>query len=82
VEFTTATTCPQEADGSSLISGEDFAKISAALLNDDSASMENNPFFSRAGVQVWLAYLYVNHQHIGAQHCHCDCHLSRITEEH
>jgi hypothetical protein len=48
-----------------LISGEDFAKISAALLNDDSASMENNPFFSRAGVQVWLAYLYLNHQHIG-----------------
>jgi hypothetical protein len=48
-------------------SDEDFAKISAALLGDDSAAMDDIPFLSPAGVQAWLASHYLMDQQIGAQ---------------
>jgi hypothetical protein len=65
----------------SLVSDEDFARISAALLCDDSA-MDHVPCFSSAGAQAWRAYHYLKYHHMGAQHRHCDCHLSHITEGH
>ena len=39
----------------SLVSDEDSARISLALLGDDSA-MDDLPLFSPAGAQAWLAY--------------------------
>ena len=42
---------------SSLLLGEDLAKISAAMLGDDSA-MDDIPFFSPAGAQAWRSYHY------------------------
>ena len=46
---------------SSLLSGEDLAKISAAVLGDDSA-MDDIPFFSPAGAQAWRSYPSPAHQ--------------------
>jgi hypothetical protein len=65
----------QEAELVSLILDKDFAKISAALLGDNSA-MDDIPFFSSAGAQAWQAYHYLKYHHMGAQHRHCDSHLS------
>ena len=44
----------------SLLSDEDFSKISAAVLGDDSA-MDDIPLFSPAGEQAWRAYDYIKH---------------------
>ena len=44
-----------------LLSGEDLAKISAAVLGDDSA-MDEIPFFSPAGAQAWRSYHYSKSQ--------------------
>jgi hypothetical protein len=60
---------------------EDFVKISAALLGDNSA-MDDIPFFSSAVVQAGRGGHYFRYHHIGARHRHCDCHLSHITEGH
>jgi hypothetical protein len=51
----------------SLTLDENFVKISAALLSDNSA-MDDIPFFSSAGVQAWWAYHYLKYHHIGARH--------------
>jgi hypothetical protein len=58
-----------------LVSDEDFAKISMALRGDNSAAMDDIPFFSTAGAKVWRAYHYLKDQYIGDQHGHCDCQL-------
>ena len=62
----------------SLILDEGFSTLSTALLGDNSAAMDDIPFFSSAGAQarVWQAYHYLKNHHVGAQHRHCDCHLS------
>ena len=43
-----------------LLSDEDFSKISAEVLGDDSA-MDDIPLFSPAGEQAWRAYDYIKH---------------------
>jgi len=45
----------------SLVSDKMFARISLALLGDDSA-MDDIPLFSPAGAQAWRAYYYLKYQ--------------------
>jgi hypothetical protein len=50
----------------SLILDEGFSTLSTALLGDNSAAMDDIPFFSSAGAQarVWQAYHYLKYYHI------------------